>query len=85
MRLTTLPRMFDPLLQDILCLLDELTVEVNSVFWNSSICIVLPKDEFRGLLVELFHFHSVCLSLFRQFMSCRSISTFVGLTRLIPR
>jgi len=64
MGLATLPRVFDPFLQNIFCLLDELTMEVNGVFWDLPIRIILSKDEFRGLFVELFHFRSMRLSLF---------------------
>jgi len=84
MRLATVPRIFDPLLQDIFCLLDKLAMKVNRVIWDPPIGIVLPEDKIRGLLIELRHFCAVCLSLFRQVMSCCSISAFVGLTGLIP-
>lgn len=62
MRLSILLRISYPLLKDLLCLLYELPMQVNSVVCDSAWCIVLPEDEVRRLLVVLIHFCSMLLA-----------------------
>ncbi|KAL9036654.1 MAG: hypothetical protein Q9180_004174 [Flavoplaca navasiana] len=54
----------DPLLENILGLLNELTVQIDGVAFNPPRGIVLAKDEVRGLLVVLIHHCAMSFALF---------------------
>lgn len=82
MRLPILLRISDPLLQNLLCLLYKLPVQINRIVRNSSWHIILPKDIIRGLLVILIHLRRMLLPLLRQLMRRSPISALVCLMRL---
>lgn len=46
----------DPVLQDILCLLHKLSMQINRVICDSALRIVLAENVIRGLFVVLVHF-----------------------------
>lgn len=62
MRLSILLRISYPLLKNLLCLLYELSMQINTVVRDSARRIVLPEDKVRGLLVVLIHFCSMLLA-----------------------
>lgn len=70
------------LFQDLLGLLDKLSVQVNGVCGYTAIGIVFAKDELRGLLVILFHFAPVGLALLRKLLGGSAIAARVGFLRL---
>jgi hypothetical protein len=82
MRLPILLRISDSLLQNLLCFLYKLPVQINRIVGNSPLRIIFPKDIIRGLFVILIHLCRMLLPLLRQLM-CRSpISALVCLMRL---
>ncbi len=82
MRLAILLRISDPLLQNLLCLLYKLPMQINRVVRNSPWRIILPKYIIRGLLIILIHLRRMLLPLLRQLMRRSPISTLVCLMRL---
>lgn len=85
MRLPILLRISDPLLQNLLCFLYKLSVQINRIVRHSPLRIILPKDIIRGLLVILIHLRRMLLSLLRQLMRRSPISALVCLMRLSSR
>lgn len=82
MRLPMLLGIFNPLFENILRLLDELTVEIYRVRSNPSVRIVLPEYKFRRLLVVLVHFPAVGFAFFGEFFGQSAVSAFVGMAGL---
>lgn len=74
---------FDALLQNLLGLLNELSVQIDRVGRDASVGVVLAKDELGRLLVILFHLAAVRLALLREFFGFRAIAARVCLFRLI--
>lgn len=70
------------LFQYVLRLLDELTVQIDSVSIDSTHGIVLPKDIVRGLFVILVHHCTVSLSLLGKFVGRGTIASFVSIVGL---
>lgn len=63
MRLPILPRVSDPLLKNILCLLYKLSMQIDRIIGDSSRRIILAENVIGRLFVVLVHFCSVCFSL----------------------
>lgn len=74
MRLSVLSRISDPLFKNILCLVYELSVKINSVVCHPSRRVILAKYVVGRLLVILIHFGSVRLAFLRQLMRLSSIA-----------
>lgn len=73
---------FDPLLQNLLCLLNKLTMQINRVISNAPTGVVLAEDKLRGLLVILFHLATVRFALLRELLRAGAITArvcFLGL------
>lgn len=64
MSITPLSRSPNPLLKNLLRLLDELPMQVDSIRVHATRGIVLTEDELRGLLVVHVHQTSMFLALF---------------------
>jgi hypothetical protein len=75
----------DPLLEDALGLLDELTVQVNAVLLDAPVGVVLAEDELRGLAVVVVHLAIVGLALVGQLLGRGAVAVRVGLSRLRNR
>ena len=72
----------DALFQDILGLFYKLPMQIDGVPSDPALCIVLPKDKVRSLLVICVGRQTVSLSFFRELMSICSITSLVGIVRL---
>lgn len=72
----------DALFQNLLGLLNELTVQVNGVFRDASAGVILTEDELRRLSVVLFHLATMRLALFGELLRSRAITARVGFLRL---
>jgi hypothetical protein len=84
MRLPVLPRILDPLLQDILRLLDKLSMQVNRVSRHAAFGIVFTKDKLGCLSVVLVHLPAMRLAFLGEFFGQCTIAVLVGLSRLFP-
>lgn len=80
--LTMLLRIFNPLLQDPLGLLDELPMQINRIRSDPLGVIVLTEDEIRRLPVVRVHLGGVLLALLGQLVRSRAIAALVCLARL---
>lgn len=74
---------FDPLLQDILCLLHELAVQIDGIRRNPPRRIVLTENELGCLSVILLHLAAVGFSLLRELLCKRTVATLIGMSGLI--
>lgn len=81
MVLPRLLRVPDPLLEDILRLLDELPVQVDRVGGDAPRGVVLPEDVLGGLFVVLGHRRAVLLAFFREGVGRGPVARGVGLLR----
>lgn len=79
MILSSAPCIFDSLLQDILSLLHELSVQIDGICWHAIGRIVLAKNEIGGLLIVLRHLLSVRLSFIGELFCCCAVAGIVGL------
>lgn len=82
MRLPVLLRISDPLLDDILSLLDKLPMQINRIVRDAPRRVVLAEYVVRRLLVVLVHLRSVRLALLGQLVRQPSIAALVCLVRL---
>lgn len=73
------PCIFDSLLQDILGLLHELSVQIDRIRRHAIGRIVLAKNEVGGLLVVLRHLLAVRLSFIGELFCCCAVAGIVGL------
>lgn len=85
MGLTMRLGIFDPLLQNILRLLNILSVEINRIRWNPSWGIILTEDKLGCLAIILLHLATVSFPLFGELLCERAISILVCLSRLFPQ
>lgn len=69
----------NPLFKDIFRLLNELTVQIDGVCRNAAVGVVLAEDEFRRLLVVLFHLAPVRFTLLRELFGFCAIAAGVRL------
>jgi hypothetical protein len=80
---------FNALLQNILRLLDKLSMQIDRIGLNASIGVVLAEDKFGRLLVVFLHLATVRLALLRQLFGARAIAAgvcFLGLfSRLVSK
>ena len=83
MRLACGLSVFDPLFQDVFCLFNELSVQVNGVAVDSADGIVLAEDEVGGLLVVLIHHGAVSFAFFGELVRGTAVSAFVGIVGLV--
>lgn len=72
----------DALFEDLLRLLDKLTVQIDRVGRNSSIGVVLPEDKLGSLLIILLHLATVGLALLGQLLGAGAIAARVGILGL---
>lgn len=72
----------DPLLEDILRLLDELPMQIDRISRDAPVGVVLAEDKFRRLLVVLVHLAPVGLALLGELFCARAIAALVGFSRL---
>ena len=82
MVLAMLPRIFNALFQDLLGLLDELAVEVDSVLGDAAGRVVLPEDVLARLPVVLLHLGRVPLALVAELFRRGAVAALVRLVRL---
>lgn len=82
MILTVRFRILDPLLEDLLCLFDELSVQIDGVCCDAPVGVVLTEDELRRLLVVFFHLATVGFALFGELFGLGAIAARVGFLRL---
>lgn len=68
----------NPLLQDILRLLDELSMQINRISRYAPIGVILAEDEFGRLLVVFVHLAPVGLALLGELFCARAIAALVG-------
>lgn len=73
----------DPLFQDLLSLLNELPVQIDSVCLDAPASIVLAEDKLRRLSVIFLHLAAVCLSLLGELLGAGAIAARVGILRLV--
>lgn len=69
---------FNALFQNLLRLLDKLSVQVDCIRLYATICVILAENELGRLLVILFHFAPVGLALFRELFGGGAITARVG-------
>ena len=81
-RLAVLLGVANALLEDLLCLLDELAVQVDGVAVDFADGVVLAEDELGGLLVVFVGFGCVRLALLRQLFRTGAVAALIGLLRL---
>lgn len=79
MRLPALLRVANALLENLLCFLDELTVQVDCVGVDFAHGVVFAEDEFGGLLVVLVCFGGVLFALVREVFGACAVAALVGL------
>lgn len=73
----------DPFFQDLLSLLDELSVQIDGVCLNTPAGVILTEDELRRLSVVLLHLAAVCLSLLGELLGAGAIAARVGVLGLV--
>ena len=83
MRLPSPLRIPNPLLQNLLRLLNKLPMQIQRIPIHAPHSIVLPQDVIRRLLIVLVHHCAVALALVRKRVRCRAIAAFVGFVRLM--
>ena len=76
---------FNPLLQNLLSLFDELSVQINCVGLDAPVGVVLAEDKFGRLFVIFLHLAPVRLALLRQLFGARAIAVGVGFLGLFRR
>lgn len=79
MILAPTPRRLDTLFKHILSFLDEKTVKIDSIFLNTTICIVLAENVVARLSIVLLHFGGMLFSFFRKLVGACAVTRFVGL------
>lgn len=72
----------DALFEDLLRLLNELTVQIDRIGRNTSIGVVLSENKLRSLLIVLLHLATVSLSLLGELLGAGAIAVRVGILRL---
>lgn len=77
MRLFVCLGVFDSVLQDLLCFLDELSMQVYRIVWDSSWRIVFSKDIFGRLFVVLICLFAVLLAFLGELMRGCAIAAVV--------
>ena len=82
MILTVRFRILNPLLENLLSLFDELSVQIDGVRRDTPVGVVLAEDELRRLLVVFFHLAPVGFALFGEFFGLGAIAAGVGFLRL---
>lgn len=82
MPLPMTPGIPNPLLKNILRLLNELTVEIDRIRRNPALGVILAKDKLGGLLVVFFHFATVRFALFGELLGGGAVAIFVGFAGL---
>lgn len=80
MRLPVLPRILDPLLQDLLRLLDILPMQIDRVRRDSSVGVVLAEDKLGRLPVILLHLPAMLLAFLGELLSQSAVAVLVGLS-----
>ena len=70
------------LLENILGLLEELTVQIDGVAFDPPGGIILAEDEVRGLLIVLVHHCAMSFALFGEPVSGGSVPSFIGVAGL---
>lgn len=73
----------DALLQNLLRLLGELSVQIDGIGRYAPVGVILAEDEFRRLLVVLLHLATMRLSLLGQLFRACAIAALVGFARLV--
>lgn len=81
-RLPSLLRISDALLYDVLGLIDELAVQIDSIGVYPAGGVILAEDVIGGLLVIGIHLGCVLLALLGQLVSGGAIAALVRLVRL---
>lgn len=82
MRLSCALRVSNPLLQDVLGFLDELSMEIYGVAVDAADGVVFPEDVVGRLLIVLFHHGTMSLAFLGEFVRCCSIASIVRLMGL---
>ena len=77
--LPVLLRVADTFFQDVLGLLDKLTMEVNSILRDTTLRVVFSEDELARLLVVIGHLSGMTLAFLTQLLSGSSIAILVCL------
>jgi len=72
-------------LQYILCLFDELAMEIDCVFCDTARCVVLSENELGGLFIVFGLLLLVPLAFIRQLFCLRLITTLISLMGLPPK
>jgi hypothetical protein len=80
--LTRLPRVLDPLLENLLRFLHELSVQVDGIAGHFAHGVVLAEDKFRSLFIVLIGFGGVFLALGAHFVGSTAVAALVGSSRL---
>jgi hypothetical protein len=82
MSLTMRLRIFNALLQNILRLLNKLSMQINRIGRYTSASIVLPENKLRRLSIIFLHLAPVRLSLLGVLLSASAITVRVRFLRL---
>jgi len=72
----------DALLQNLLGLLDKLSMQVNGVGGDAPVGVVLAENELGRLLVVFFHFATMRLALLGELLCAGAITARIGFLRL---
>ena len=83
MRLPRALRISDPLLEDLLRLLDKLPVQIYRVPVHAAHRIVFPENIVRGLFVVLVHHCAVALAFFGELVRRTAVTAVVGIVGLV--
>lgn len=76
-------RILDPLLKDLLSLLNKLSMQINGISLYTAIGVILPENELRRLFVVLLHLAPMRLALLGEVLGRRAIAArvrFLGLS-----
>ena len=82
MSLTMPLRVFNPLLQNLLRLLDKLTMKINRISRNPPFGVILAEDKLGRLLIVLVHLAPVIFALVGEFFGARAVAAGVGILGL---
>ena len=77
--LTTALGGLDALLEHVLCLLDEQAVQIDGIFLDAAVGVVLAEDVVARLAVVLLHLGGMLFSLGREVVGARAVARLVGL------
>lgn len=72
----------DPLLENLLSLLDELAVQVDGIGGDAPVGVVLAEDKLGRLLVVVIHLAAVRLAFLRELFGAGAIAARVCVLRL---